>query len=127
MQYSPKLKNAMSEIKDILQKYDIAGLVMLHTEGGLSEFLMRIDPSYSIARVENGDTIRFKANLKNDFNGNKQLLEHKLANTANMLRHFSDVGGNLILGVMQVSDYFEEYVGAEHGDSSIISQKDLDN
>jgi hypothetical protein len=29
MQYSPKLKNAMSEIKAILEKHDIAGLIIM--------------------------------------------------------------------------------------------------
>lgn len=31
MQYSPKLKVAMDEVKDVLKKYDIAGFVVLHT------------------------------------------------------------------------------------------------
>jgi len=35
MQYSPKLKKAMEEIKAILKRDDIAGIVVLHTiEGG---------------------------------------------------------------------------------------------
>ncbi len=127
MQYSPKLKNAMSEIKAILEKHDIAGLIVLHTEGGLSEYLMKIDPGYSVAKFKDQETIRFKAKLQEDFQGNRRLMEHKLANTAGMLKHLSEVGGNLVLGLMEVSDQFDKIVAAEHGSISHISQRDLDN
>lgn len=46
MQYSPKLKIAMDEIKQVLKKHDIAGFVVLHTPG-FTEYLNRVDPSYS--------------------------------------------------------------------------------
>lgn len=41
MQYNPKLKKAADEIKLILQKYDIAANVILHTPGH-SEYLYRL-------------------------------------------------------------------------------------
>lgn len=56
MQYSPKLKIAMEEIKAVLKKHDIAGAVVLHTPGH-SEFLMKIDPSWSCAKIERGQII----------------------------------------------------------------------
>lgn len=36
MQYSPKLKVAMEEIKEILKKNDIAGFVVIHDSDGFS-------------------------------------------------------------------------------------------
>lgn len=47
---SPKLKQAMEQIKQILQAHDIAAVVVLHTPEH-SEFLMKIDPSYSVAKL----------------------------------------------------------------------------
>jgi hypothetical protein len=59
MQYSPKLKKAMEEIKSIVKRHDIAAHVVLHTPGH-SEFWFEISPSYSCAKLE-GDNVRFKA------------------------------------------------------------------
>lgn len=50
MQYSPKLKKAMEEIKSILKENDIAGFVVLHTPG-YSEYLNHVQTSYSCATV----------------------------------------------------------------------------
>lgn len=50
MQYSPKLKKAMEEIKAILTKNDIAGFVVIHTPG-FSEYLNHVQTSYSCATV----------------------------------------------------------------------------
>ena len=88
---------------------------------------MKIDPSYSVARFKHQETIHFKAKLKEDFNGNRRLMDYKLKNTSGMLKHFCDVGGNLVLGMMEVSENFDKIINAEHGDSSHISQRDLDN
>jgi hypothetical protein len=132
MQYSPKLKNAMSEIKDILVKYDIAGLVVLHTDGygdneGFGEYLLKIDPSYSVAKLEDSETVRFKARLKEDFNGNKRLMEYKLAATANMLNILTIKGGSMAMALMDLSEKFDKITGAEHGTGTNTSQSELDN
>lgn len=50
MQYSPKLKKVMEQIKDILKENDIAGFVVLHTPGH-SEYLNHVQTSYSCATV----------------------------------------------------------------------------
>ncbi len=125
MQYSPKLKRILAEIKAILDREDVAGTVVLHTEG-FAEFLLKINPSYSIAKIEN-ENIRFKANLQKDFNGNKRLLEHKLTATSNMFRLLSEVNAQLAMNLINGSEMIDEITGTEHGDTSIISQTDLDN
>lgn len=50
MQYSPKLKKAMEDIKTILKENDIAGVVLLHTPG-FSEYLNHLGTSYSCASI----------------------------------------------------------------------------
>lgn len=122
MKYSPKLKKAMSEIKEVLEKYDIAGMIVLHTEGGHSEYLLKINPSYSVIKFEGPNRLLFRAKLQEDFNGNKRLMQHKLANTSNMLKHITDVGGELVLSVIKVSEQFDSIVDGRH-----TSQNELDN
>jgi hypothetical protein len=50
MKYSPKLRTAMEEIKAVIKKHDIAGVVVLHTPG-YGEHFIKIDPSYSCAKI----------------------------------------------------------------------------
>lgn len=124
MQYSPKLKKAAEEIKHILQKYDIAGNIVLHTPGH-SEYLLHITPAYSCAWLEN-DTVRFRAK-KEDYNGNVMVRNQKIADTANMLRLLSDTAGNNALALLQVSDQFDDLINANHGDSSHTSNTTQNN
>ncbi len=124
MQYSPKLKNAAEEIKQILLKYDIAANVVLHTPGH-SEYLLHITPTYSCAWHEN-DVIRFRAR-KEDYNGNAMVRDQKIADTLNMLRLLSDTAGQNALALMNVADQFDEKIGADHGDSEHTSHTTQNN
>lgn len=51
MNFSPKLKIAADEIKEILKKHDIGGSVILHTPG-YGEHVLKIDPSYSAMKFK---------------------------------------------------------------------------
>lgn len=99
MQYDPKLKKAKEEILAVLDKYDIAGAVVLHSPG-FGEHFMKIDPSYSCAFFDNspGVTgIRVRARLQEDFQGDA-LKRHKAAeDTANMFDMFSHLIGQQAL------------------------------
>jgi hypothetical protein len=119
MQYSPKLKKAMEEMKAIIKKYDIAALIVLHSPGN-SEYLNAITPSYSCMKW-NGDELRIRAKLKEDFNGDKKSMEEKLAATSNMLRLLSEVGGQQLLSIMKVSDFVDELLGSKHTDGDHTS------
>lgn len=114
MPYSPKLKKAAEEIKDILKKYDIAANVVLHTPGH-AEYLLHITPTYSAAWLEN-DNIRFRARAA-DYNGNTMIRNQKIQDTLNMLRLLSDTAGKNALALLNVADQFDKITGAEHGDS----------
>lgn len=131
MQYSPKLKTAMSEIKAIMQKHDIAGVVILHTDTGtgqcFAEHHLSIDPTYSVAKFERPDYVRFRAKLIEDFNGNKRLMERKLASTANMLNVLAVTSGELSMGLIGLSEQFDKISGAEHRNGTNTSQWELDN
>jgi hypothetical protein len=114
MQYSPKLKKAMEEVKEIVKKYDIAALVVLHTPG-CSEYLNHITPSYSCMKW-NGDELRIRAKLQEDFNGDKKAMHEKLQATSNMLRLLSETAGKELLGLMKVSDFVDSLLGSTHTD-----------
>lgn len=88
MQYSPKLKKAAEEIKEILNRYDIAGVVLLHTPGH-SEYLLRLDPSYSCANMnEKTGEVRLKAT---EALYGKEKRDKMLEDTANMIVCLSDL------------------------------------
>lgn len=103
MQYSPKLKKAMEEIKAILKKHDIAGSVILHTPG-FSEYLNHIEPSYSLMWFENG---RCRIKAKKD---NKHL-----ADTVNMIHHFGTISGQQALAYMDLEDQLKAQMDIDHG------------
>lgn len=90
MQYSPKLKNAAAEINEILKKYDIAAMVVLHTPG-FSEYLFNVTPSYTCCKMDQNG-MRIKTNPDDP----KEKKEKEVNDTFNMLYHFSDVGGMLV-------------------------------
>lgn len=112
MQYHPKLKMAMNEIMGILSRHDLAAIIVLNTPGH-TEFLMKIDPSYSCAKVE-GDILRVKAKIQEDFGGDVRAWEKKVSETSGMLHGLSEVGGKLILNLCEVSDMVDKKIGAEH-------------
>lgn len=123
MNYSPKLKKAMEEIKAIVKKYDISASVVLHTPGN-SEFLLEITPSYSCAKL-NHDHIHFKAK-KEDFN-NELLRMQTIADTSNMMNLLGETLGKNALMLMQVSDEFDKITGAEHEDGGFTSHTTQNN
>lgn len=114
----------MEEIKTIVEKYDLAAHVVLHTPGNC-EYLMKISPSYSCATQE-GDMIRFKAKAA-DFNGDKAARDKKIADTANMMRSMADVMGQNTLAFLKVAEQFDQYVDAEHGKGGFSSHTTQNN
>jgi hypothetical protein len=124
MQYSPKLKMAMEEIKAIISKYDIGAVVVLHAPSFV-EYLTRINPSYSCASfIENGIRVRAKTE---DFGGSVEIRNQKLKDTANMLYNLSTVGGEIILGLADVSEQVDELLGSEHLGGSHTSHRQQNN
>lgn len=114
MQYSPKLKKAAEEIKQILEKYDIGAILVLHTPGN-SEYVMKIDPSYSCAFID-GEMLRVRAKLQQDFKGDKTAWEKKITDTANMLSLLTDTGQHIVTQVGKIKDLVYKTVDAEDTD-----------
>jgi len=111
MQYSPKLKIAMQEIKKILLKHDIAGVIILHTPGH-TEYLNKIDPSYSAIKV-NGDEISVRLKLQ-DFDGDKKKQKEAAENTSNLLHSVSSTAFQIAAPLAKLSSKVDEILGVEH-------------
>lgn len=86
MQYSPKLKKIMDQIKDLLKENDVAGFVVLHTPG-YSEYLNHLNASYSCAKIESNEGIRFKLLSKEV---GRERAKQIANDTYNMITHFAD-------------------------------------
>lgn len=126
MQYSPKLKEAMEEVKAILKKHDIAAFVVLHDPRGYTEFLNHITPSYSCVK-HHPMGFRIRARLEEDFNGDKAKMEYHLNATSNMLNSISTVASTNILNIMDVSKILDEKIGAIHTDHGTSGHNQQNN
>lgn len=109
---SEKLVAAAAKIKAIIDEYDIAAVVALHTPGHC-EYIQKINPSYSCARVEDGGIV-FEA--RKDTMGQQELLQ-RLGDTVNMFQILTDVTVNLASGLIEVNEFIADKV-KEIGDLS---------
>lgn len=91
MQYSPKLKMAMEEIKAIISKYDIGAMITLTDEKEFTEYLNRLDPSWSAIRAE-GDKVTLLVNPEH-YGGDKEKRNKAVAATLGMLDTFIERSG----------------------------------
>lgn len=111
MNYSPKLKKAMDQIKSILKENDIAGVVVLHTPG-FSEYLIKIDPTYSCARLmPDGSGVRLKTK---GLDIPKKKKRQMLTDTCNMLHHLSNTSGETAMSLFEVSKMIDQKLKSEH-------------
>lgn len=124
MQYSPKLKMAMEDMKAIFKKYDIGGVVILHTPGH-GEFLNVLNPSYSCITI-NGDHVRFKSKLV-DYDGDKKAWEKKTTDSLNLLQTVTEIGGHVILPLIELTERLEKDLNAEGGSGDISSHTTQNN
>lgn len=128
MQYSPKLKKAMEEIKAIVDKYDIGACVMLHTPG-FTEYLNKLDPSYSCVlyeMVEGERGIRFRAR-KQDYNGDIEKRNQVIKDTVNMLDSFCFTAGNICLNFGDILKMLEEKTEIIRTDGGHTSHTEQNN
>lgn len=123
MQYSPKLKKAMEEIKKIIKENDIAAFVVLHDERGFSEYLNAVSPSYSCAIVQE-DGVRFR--LKGSEVG-KDRAKVIAEGTYNMVTHFADMIGKHALMYIDAQKLLKEKWGGEEFGSGETSHDQQNN
>jgi hypothetical protein len=125
MQYHPKLKKAMAAIQAILTEHDIAAVVVLHTPG-FCEFMLHVSPSYSCARFD-GNELRVRAKLKEDYQGDKQRWTLDVTNTANMLEGMANMTAPMAVQLFRMADIVNKKVNAEHSGGGFSSNQEQNN
>ena len=129
MKYSPKLKKAMEEIKEIMEKHDIAGAVFLHTPG-FGEQHMKVDPSYSCAFWEykpGQEGIRIRTRLQEDYQGDKQKRNDAIRDTVNMFDILSNMMGPYAVATIQMMEQLEQVVNFTSSGSGFSSRNEQEN
>lgn len=124
MNYSPKLKKAMEQIKTVLKEHDIAGVVVIHTPG-FSEYLNHLDTSYSCAHVS-PDGGKITVRLKRSEVGQakaKQLAE----DTYNMIVHLSRVTVGNAAVYIDCYELLKDRWGGEEEDGTHTGHTDQNN
>jgi hypothetical protein len=123
MQYSPKLKKAMEDIKKIIKDNDIAAFIVLHDETGFSEYLNAVSPSYSCAFLTE-DGMRFR--LKAAEVGSERAKE--IANgTFNMLTHLADMIAKHAMMYMDAQKILKDKWGGTQGPPNESSHNQQNN
>lgn len=110
----PRLKIARAEIEAVLQKHDLAGVVVLHTPG-MSEFFYSITPSYSVCWVdEKSQILRLKSVRDRDHAGDAAEQLRDQAATANMTTSLAGELGHAALMFLDVDRVVSQALRAEH-------------
>lgn len=123
MQYSPKLKKAMEQIKSIIKENDIAAFVVLHDEEGFSEYLNAVSPSYSCALLqENGVHFRLKT-----AEVGKEKAKKIAEGTFNMVTHFADMIGKHALMYIDAQKLLKSQWNGFEGGSNETSHNQQNN
>lgn len=122
MQYSPKLKIVMEEIKKILSDNDITGFVVLHTPG-FSEYLNHLESSYSAAKItDSGIVIKISSK---DLGAEKTRL--MAYGTYNMISHFADVMAKYTVAYIDLHEVLKKELGGTDGPGTHTSHKQQNN
>lgn len=111
MDYSPKLKKAMQQIKDIIKENDIAAFVLLSDGDGFSEYTNEVSPSWSCAfidPIENAVRIRLKGAEVGK--ARAKVLSEK---TYNLFYHFAAMIGKHAMVYMSAEQMLKDKWGGE--------------
>lgn len=123
---NPKLLAARAKVEAILEEYDLAGIIVLHSPG-VAEMLVELSPSYSrLAMVETeggGCAMHLRSKLE-DYGGDKEAQRRDLAATANMTSMFAELTASIAAQLEQMNDVVQHFTGAEHGDMEKLPAND---
>ncbi len=122
MQYSPKLKMAMEEIKAILGKHDIAGAVILHAPG-FSEFLFSPTPSWSVARLESTGFLRIKTNPADP----KEVKKKQVEDTLDMISGMAKSSMEITKGCQAMMEMLKDRFRFDDGPGGITGHDQQNN
>lgn len=125
MNYSPKLRSAMAEIKEIIKKHDIGAVVVLHTPG-YGEDYIKIDPSYSCTKV--AVTMKGEAVVNiTTKNTPKEQKQQMLTDTVNMFGIMCDLVGEKAMFVIDIMEELRKKLDIDEGPGTRTDSREIDN
>jgi len=119
--YSPKLRKAIDEIKGVLDKYDIAGLIVLH-EPNHGEFLLNINPSYSCISFQ-ADGLRINTKPFESTESKNEAVK----NTCNMTSSLFEMAFKQVQNLKLIDDLVTEKFEAKHTKGKFTDRRSTDN
>lgn len=127
----------MEEIKAVLNKHDIAGLIVLHTPGN-GEFVLKLNPSYSALKMEQAldkdgnlvQGIRLKVDDKEY--PDPQTRKKALSNTLNMVEILCNLSVAEADKLISMSEAFQSAVkkagiDIDHTPGNHTDSREIDN
>lgn len=108
-----KLLRARAEIQEILNRYDIAGLVVLHAAPHSAEVINHLEPSYSVMKVAKDGKVTIRSKLE-DYNGDREAQRFDVAATANMASTLYELGARCAIQIGSLSEIIDRETGAGH-------------
>lgn len=117
MTHSDKLKQARAEIEAVMERYDIAGHVVLH-EPGFGEVFARLTPSYSQLHPL-GPRGLYRLRSKREDYANREEQASDLEATVNMLQILADLLAPAAMHFIDMTTWISNMVGAEHGEAQV--------
>jgi hypothetical protein len=110
-----RLLAARAEIEAVLKHHDIAGFVVLHCPS-FTEIFADYQPSYSKLHVEHlnhGFKVHLRSKLE-DYGGDVDAQVRDQAATAQMVRSFAEALGRSAMSMIELSEYVDKKLNAEH-------------
>lgn len=136
MNYSPKLRQAMAEIKAVLEKHDIAGLVVLHTPG-YGEHLIKLDPSYSSLNkvqvmTENGLKNGFRLLVNGQTHPDPEKAKKAISESVNMVEIMCTLAGRHVEDLIDMSEAIHsglqnKGIDVDHTPGKDTDSREIDN
>lgn len=124
MNYDPKLKKVMEQIKLILKANNVGASIVLHRPG-FSEFYLHLNPNYSCVTLD-GDRLRIRAK-KEDYNGNTTKRDLAITNSVNMIQHLADTSGQTSLMMYNVMEQLKKVMDIDSDDGDFTSHTTQNN
>ena len=104
---------AAMEIKALFDKYDIAGIAQLYTpdgaEAGMTEFVMKIDPSFSVVHLNHLKRLQITPPIVDPLN--EAPAKKRIGQTVNMLANLRIHIGNLYQVFVQADATVRQHFG----------------
>ncbi len=108
-----KLLRARAEIAEIIERYDLAAVVVMHSAPNSTEVMVELSPSYSVIKIDLHGEARIRSVLA-DYNGDVAAQRYDLTATANMAGAMFEAMAHNAMVTGALSQRLDAETGATH-------------